>query len=469
MSSPLGAPVISRYRMPEFEVSGRTSVSEQDIISFDNMFKGFLEAEHERFLMPPLFLLDISKKPVPAEAQKEIKAIPVEDFTVTLVGHPIDLLTIYSCGVHEVTHMRQLSHLEVMRNYADAELAIYSLISVFKATIGRTLDSVLRSSMGQRIEGLAVDSTEFRNLVINMRQSTPYLPFKLDRDKLVLLESVSLLNQLLALEKPEVKTLESYVKTNIRSNINARIMKTLTEDPKKSFYLEAIGLASSLSEILPKSYLTLMLYASHLTGFGAQDLLITANRLAREESKTRALASMEKEVESGGNRLELLFEYNIFDYEDLVRHKEKLLEIIDDALKICRKGKPFDRLNYVRQKINNIKTPSELQFLTDGFSQTIFSQRLAPDQPPTHYLHANGVSYNKEDAMLFSSFFADLVIAVNILKALLDSLETGGNLRKAAEDAIRCPFRKAPQMRCVWKPECDHESVWFDALSGSSK
>lgn len=469
MTSPLGTSVTSRYRAPRIEVSWGASVSERDINMFEDIFKEFLGAEHERFLMPPLFILDISKKPVNTEARREIKIVPVDDTTVTLTGHPLVLLSSYSCGVHGVAHMCQLSHLEVMRRYVDAELAIYALTSVLKASISRTLDSVLKSGMGQSAEGLAIGSREFRNLIVNMKESIPYLPLKIDRDRLVLLESISLLEQLLAFGKPAVKNLKDSVKESIRKDINTRVMKILTEDLEKSLYLESLGLASSLNEILPESYLNLMLYASYLTGLGAQGLLSMAKNIAREENKVKVLAMVEKEAEGGGNRLDLVFEYNVFDYEDLVKHKENLLRIVDDALEICRKGRPYERLRYVRQKIDRIKTPPELQFLSDDFSQLIFSQSLAPNQPPTHYVHANSISYNRDAAVLFSSFFADLTIATNLLKALLDSLEKEGNLRKAAESAIVCPFRKAPQMRCVWKPECEHEKTWFDALVSSSK
>lgn len=469
MASPLGTSVTSRYRVPEIEVSEGSSVSERDINMFEDIFKEFLKAEHARLLMPPLFILDVSKKPVDSEARREIKIVPVDDTTVTLTGNPLVLLSSYSCGVHGATHMCQLSHLEVMRRYVDAELAIYALTSVLKASISRTLDSVLKTGMGQSAEGLAVESTEFRNLIVNMKESIPYLPLKIDRDRLVLLESTSLLEQLLAFGKPAVKKLRDTVKENIRKDINTSVMNILTEDLEKALYLEALGLASSLSEILPESYLNLMLYASYLTDLGAQGLLSMARSIAREENKVKVLAMVEKEAEGGGNRLELVFEYNIFDYENLVKHKENLLKIIDDGLEICRKGRPYERLRHVRQKIDSAKTPIELQFLSDDFSQTIFSQSLAPNQPPTHYIHANSISGDRDTVFLFSSFFADLTIATNLLKALLDALEKGGNLRKAAEGAIVCPFRKAPQMRCVWKPECDHEKTWFDALVSSSK
>lgn len=466
MESPLGTSASSRYRAPEIEISEDASVSDRDINMFEDIFKEFLKAEHERLLIPPLFVLDISKKPLDAEARREIKIVPADDATVTLTGHPLVLLSSYSCGVHGATHMFQLSHLEVMRRYVDAELAIYALTSVLKASISRTLDSVLKTGMGQRSEGLAVESKEFRELIVNMKESIPYLPLKIDRDRLVLLESTSLLEQLLAFAKPPVKKLKDSVKEAIRKDIDTRVMKILTEYGE-SIYLESLGLASSLSEILPESYLNLMFYASYLTGLGAQGLLSMARNIAREENKVKVLAMVEREAEGGGNRLELVFEYNIFDYEEMVKHKENLIKIIDDALEICRKGRPYERLRYVRQKIDRVKTPQELQSLSDDFSQTIFSQSLAPNQPLTRYIHANSASYNKDAVNLFSSFFADLTIATNLLNALLGALEKGGDLKKAAESAIVCPFRRAPQMRCVWKPECDHEKTWFDALTSS--
>ncbi|MBO3840002.1 MAG: hypothetical protein QXN75_01780 [Thermoproteota archaeon] len=465
MDSPQGTPVILKCRIPELEIEEGSSVSEQDIDMFENIFKEFLEAEHKRLLMPPLFILDVSKKLGSAEARREIKIVPLDDVTVALTGHPLILLTSYSSGIHGVAHIRQLSHLEVMRRYVDAELAIYALMSVLKTSISQGLESLVRSGIGKS-KGLSVESVEFRDLLFNMKESIPYLPFKIDRDRLILLESVSLLDQLLALEKPGVKKLRDNVKESIRNNINTRIVKILTADPEKSLYWESMELASSLSEILPESYLNVMLYASYFTDLGAQGLLSLASKIAKQENKVKVLAIVEKEAKGGGNRLELVFEYNIFDYEDLVRHKENLLRIIDDALEICRKGRPSDRMRYIRNKIDSAKAPSELQMLCDNFSQTIFSQSLAPNQPPTYYIHANGFSYNKEDVMLFSSFFADLTITLNVLNTMLDSLESGGNLKKAIESAIRCPFRRAPQMKCVWKPECDHERVWFDAIYG---
>ncbi|MEM2351216.1 MAG: hypothetical protein QXT26_02295 [Thermoproteota archaeon] len=433
---------------------------------FEDIFKEFLEAEHKKLLMPPLFILDISRKLGSAETRREIKIVPLDDTTVMLTGHPLVLLTSHSSGIHGITHIRQLSHLEVMRKYVDAELAIYALMSVLKTSISRGIESLVRSGIG-RSEDLSVESIEFKNLLVNMKESIPYLPFRMDRDKLVLLESVSLLDQLLVLEKPWVKKLRGSVRESIRNNINTGIMKILTEDPNKSLYWESIELASSLSEMLPESYLNVMLYASFFTDLGAKGLLSLADKIAKQESKVKVLAMVEREAEGGGNRMELVFEYNVFDYEDLVKHKENLLRVIDDALEICKKGRPSDRLRHIRKKVDSAKTPSELQVLSDSFSQIIFSQSLASDQPPTYYIHANGFSYNKEDVMLFSSFFADLTITLNILNAMLDSWEKGGNLKKAIESAIRCPFRRAPQMKCVWKPECDHEKVWFDAIYGS--
>jgi hypothetical protein len=464
MASPR-TPIDPRYRIPELEISKGVDISEQGINTFEDIFRKFLEIEHKKSLMPPSFLLDISKESE-SEIQKEIKILPTDDITVTLTGYPLALLTTYSCGMHGMTHMRQLSHLEVMRRYVEAELVIYALISILKTSISQGIESLVKSGIG-KFEGSLAESSELRNLVVNMRRSLSYLPFTIDRDRIVLLESVPLLDQLLALEKPEVKEFGSLLKESVKNSVNKRIMKVLTDDPEKSLYLESIELASRLSEILPKSYLNLLLYASHFTGLGAQGVLSMASELAREESKVKVLAMVEKEAEGGGNRLELVFEYNIFDYEELVKHKENLLGIIDDALEICKKGRSFERLKYIRRKVDGIKAPSELQFLSDDFSCIIFSQSLAPNQPPAYYIHAGGSSCNRENVMLFSSFFADLIIAVNVLNALMDSLEKGGDLKKAVEGSIRCPFRRAPQMKCVWKTECEHEKTWFDAIYGT--
>jgi len=466
MDPPQGSPIILKWRVPELELSEGAGELGQDINMFEDIFKDFLETEHEKLFMPPLFVLDIStKKTEPTGALKEIKIVPVDDTTVTLTGNPLVLLASYSSGIHGVAHIRQLSHLEVMRRYVDAELAIYALMSVLKTSISQGIESLVRSGIGKS-ESLPVESMEFKNILVNMRESIPYLPLKIDEDRLILLESISLLNQLLALEKPEVKKLRDTVKESVRSNINTRVMKMLTGAPAKSLYWESIELASSLSEILPDSYFNLMLYASYLTDLGAQGLLSLANKIAKQENKVKVLAMVEKEAEGGGDRLELVFEYNVFDYEDLVKHKERLLRIIDDALGICKKGRPSERLKYIRSKIESVKVPSELQNMCDNFSQTIFSQSIAPGQPPVYFIHVNGFSYNKEDAMLFSSFFADLNITLNVLNAMLNTLEKGGDLKKAVENAIRCPFRRAPQMKCVWKPECDHEKLWLDSIYG---
>ncbi|MEM2246667.1 MAG: hypothetical protein QXM51_00845 [Thermoproteota archaeon] len=459
MSSPLETAV--DYRMPEVNVIGGGDIAEHDLNILENIFKRFFENEYEKILMPPLFILDISEDAELSKAKKETKIIPVNENTVTLAGYPYILLVLNSCGAHGIVHMRQLSRIEMMQKYVDAEVTIYSLMSILKASMGRGIGSLVKFDIEESDRNLILEGTEFRRLIENMRETLPYTPFRIDRDKLVLLESMSLLNQFLALEKPEIRKIRGLSK-NISDEIHNRIMKILMEDSEKSLYLESIGLISTLSEILPNTYLNLLFYASFLTNLGAQGLLSLAKSIACEEKKVKVLAMVEREVESGGNRLELIFEYDIFDYENFVKHKENLIRIIDEGLEICRKGRPFNRLNYVRQKLDSVKTPSELQFFSDSFSQTIFSSSPSSDQIPIYYIHSNGSSCKKEEAMLFSSFFADYIIATNILNALSTSKE--GNIKGIVKNAIRCPFRRAPQMKCVWNPECEHEKAWLDFI-----
>lgn len=467
MSSPQGTPAISKWRLPDLELSRAPAVSEQDINIFEDMFKEFLETEHKILLAPPSFLLNVPTKPTSTKDQREIKIIPINDITVMLAGHPIDLLTLYSCNIHELFHIGQMSHLEVMRKYVDVELAIYALFSILRASMGRTLESVVKFDLGGKKPGdLSFDSPEFEDIIMNMRKTFPYLPLKMDRDIMILLESIPMLNQLLALEKPGVKKLRGVLKESIHSSVSSKVMDIISKDPKKSLYLESVAFTSALSEILPGSYLELLLYASYLTGLGAQGLISLASKIAKQESKVKVLTMVKREVEGGGNCLELVFEYNVFEYEEFVRHKDGLLRIINDALEICKKGGPFNRLRYLRQRIDNAKTPSELQSLTNSFSYTIFSKSLAPDQLPTYYIHTNGLSQNREEVLLFLSFFADLTIAINILNALVESLEKGGSLKKTIENAIRCPLKRAPQMKCVWNPECEHEKFWLDSIYG---
>jgi len=461
MNSPLETSPID-YRIPEVEIIGEPDFSEQEIDIFRNLFKKFFKTEYEKSLLTPLFILDISEDVTSSKARKETRIIPVNDTTVMLTGHPSILLILYSCGVHGIAHIRHLSHMEVMRRYVDAELTIYSLMSLLKASMGKGIDFIVKTGM-RGVKDLESESIELTNIVESMKKALPYMPFKADRDKLVLLESIPLLNQLLILENPRVKKFESFRKKNVSDRMHTVIMNVLTEDPEKSLYLESIGLASTLSEILPKTYLNLLFYASYMSDLGAQGLLSLAKTIACEEKKVKALIMVEKEAEGGGNRLELVFEYNVFNYEDFINHKEKLLKIIDEGLEICRKGLPFRRLNYVRQKLDEVKNPSELQLFSDSFSQTIFSSSVSPDQLPMYYIHSNGFSYKKEDAFLFASFFADYVITVNILNALSASRE--GGVKKIVRNAVRCPFRKTPQMKCVWNPECEHEKAWLDILS----
>ncbi|MDW8034047.1 MAG: hypothetical protein RMI79_03815 [Nitrososphaerota archaeon] len=460
MNSPLETPTID-YRMPEVNTIGEFDITEQDLNILENIFKRFFETEYEKLLMPPLFAIEISENSISLKAKRETKIVPTNDNTVILTGHPCILLVLNSYGVHGITHMRQMSRIEVMQKYIDAEVAIYSLMSILKASMGKSIGSLVKLGMEQGDKSFKLEDIELEEIIENIRKALPYMPFRIDRDKLVLLESISLLNQFLTLEKPEVKKLRGF-KKNISDSIHTRIMKILTEDVEKSIYLESIGLVSALSEILPKTYLNLLFYAGFLTNLGAQGILSLAKSIACEEKKVKVLAMLEREVESGGNRLELMFEYNVFDYENFVNHKENLIRIIDDGLEICRRGRPFQRLKYVRQKLDSIKTPSELQLFSDSFSQTIFSSSPSPEQPPIYYIHSNGSSCNREDAMLFSSLFADYLIATNILNALSGS--RNGNTRNILKNAIRCPFRRAPQMKCVWNPECEHEKEWLDFI-----
>ncbi|MEM2088793.1 MAG: hypothetical protein QXF52_09035 [Thermoproteota archaeon] len=463
------------YRLPRFEISGGTSTaSQQDIAYSESVFRSFLELEHSRLLIPPLCILNVFGGTTTLEAQKSaglppgamVQAVPIDDVTITLNGKPADLLTVYSCEVHETTHLYQMSHLEVMNKYTSTEVLIYTLKSLLKAAAGQTAGS-LDLGGGRIIRGLLFGSIEFRKLVTDIKEVFPYLPLRIDRDKLVLLESYPLLVQMKAIEFPEVDVLRSAIADRLRSDINTRVIRILGEEPDKSLYSEAMGLAYSLHEILPKSYVTLLVYSNYLTGLGAQGLLEMAQKLVHDENKVRILVGVENEVESGGDPLTLAFDHDVFNYEDFIKHKENLLKIIDDALKICNTDKPFNRLSHIRQKIETIKTPSELRYLAAGFSQNVFSQRLALNQPPTYYFHANGVSYDKEEVMLFNSFFADLAIAVNVLKNLIDALEKGQDVRTAIKSAIRCPLKRAPQMRCISSPECEHEKTWLDAISGS--
>ncbi|MBO3840069.1 MAG: hypothetical protein QXN75_03895 [Thermoproteota archaeon] len=452
------------YRLPRFELSaGASYASDKDLENSQKVLNSFLDLEHNKLLMPPFCIINVFSEMVAMDAYKSggvsapvVQVVPIDETTVTLSGRPMDLLTIYSCGIHETTHMYQISHLEVMSKYVSAEVLIYTLISLVKAASS--------GGSGGAKKGLTFGSIEFRKLVSDIREALPYLPLKINRDVMVLLESFPLLVQMRVVEFPEVDMLRASVEDRFRSAVNVSLMKLLKEDSTKSIYSEALDLAYTLHEILPKSYITLLIYSNYLTGIGAQELLRMAQTLVHDERKVKVLAGVESEVESSSDPLALAFERDVFSYDDFIKHKEALLKIIDDALQICSGGRAFNRLNYLRQKIDSVKTPLELRYLASSFSQNIFSQRLAPNHPPTYYFHANGSSYSKDDVLLFSSFFADLIIAVNIIKSILDALENGRDVRSAIRSVIRCPLKRAPQMKCVSSLECEHEKTWSEII-----
>ncbi|MEM3712884.1 MAG: hypothetical protein QXR97_05045 [Thermoproteota archaeon] len=452
------------YRLPRFEISaGAGSPSDKDLESSQKVLNSFLEVEHSRLLIPPFCIINVFSEMAALEARKSggasgpiVQVVPVDETTVTLSGKPMDLLTVYSSGMHETTHMYQISHLEVLNKYVSAEVLIYTLNSLIKTASSGGAGGVKKS--------LSFGSMEFRKLITDIRDTFPYLPLKIDRDVMVLLESFPLLVQMRIMEFPEVDMLRTSVEDRFRSAINAGLMKVFKEDSTKSIYSEAMDLVYTLYEILPKSYATLLVYSNYLTGIGAKKLLEMAQILVQDEKKIRVLAGVESEVDGSGDPLALAFERDVFSYEDFIKHKESLLKVIDDALQVCSSGRAFSRLNYLRQKIDSVKAPLELRYLAASFSQNVFSQRLAPNQPPTYYFHANGSSYNKDDVLLFTSFFADLVIAVNVLKSLTDALENGKDVRNAIRSVIRCPLKRAPQMKCASSSECEHEKAWLEII-----
>ncbi|MEM2615015.1 MAG: hypothetical protein QXO15_12450 [Nitrososphaerota archaeon] len=424
----------------------------------------FLEMEHSKLMIPPFCIINVFSEVAALEAHKSggvlgpiVQVIPVDEITVTLSGKPIDLLTVYSLCMHETTHMYQISHLEVMSKYVSTEVLIYTLNSLIKVASSGGASGVKK--------GLSFGSMEFRKLIKDIRDTFPYLPFKIDRDIMVLLESFPLLVQMRIMEFPEVDIFKVSIEDRLRSAINASLIKIFKEDQTKSIYSEAMDLVYTLYEMLPKSYATLLVYSNYLTGIGAKELLKMAQILVRDERKIKILAGVESEVESSSNDpLALAFERDVFSYEDFIKHKESLLKIIDGALQICNSGRAFSRLNYLRQKIDSVKAPLELRYLASSFSQNIFSQRMVLNQPPTYYFHANGSSYDRDEMLLFTSFFADLVIAVNIIKALTDAFESGKDIRNAISSAIRCPLKRAPQMKCASSSECEHEKFWLESI-----
>ncbi|MGQ9596579.1 MAG: hypothetical protein ACUVQY_07770 [Thermoproteota archaeon] len=439
-------------RPPRFEISGEASViSEEDVAYFEGIFKGFLEIEYRKLLIPPLCILNVFGGTITLEVQKSAglpfgatgQVASIDDSTVMLSGKPMDLLSMYSCAVHETAHMYQMSHLEVMNRYVSAEVLIHTLKSLLRTAASQTASSPELEEV-KNIRGLLFGSIKFRKLVNDIREVFPYFPLKIDKDKLILLESLPLLVQIGATESPEIEVLKGSVEKSLRNNINSRVIKILEEDPTKSLYLEAIGLVYSLHEMFSKSYMTLLIYSNYLTGLGAQDLLKMAHGLAHDENKMKTLVKVENEVESGGDPLTLAFENGVLNHGDFIKHKDELLRMIDDALKICSSGNAFNRLSYIRKRIDVVKAPSELRYMVAGFSQNVFSQHLSLDQPPTYYLHANGVSYDKDGVALFNSFFVDLMITVNILKSLVNALEKGLDIKNAIKSAISCPLKRAP-------------------------
>jgi len=442
------------YRLPRFELTPEASpASGQDLAHSENVLKSFIEIEHSKLLMPPLCIINVfsgftTTQTLPGAI---VQVIPVDDVTVTLSGKPMDLLIVYSCSIHETTHMYQINHLEAMRKYTSAEVLIHTLKSLIRAASGKST-------------GLTFGSLEFRKLINEINEIFPFFPLKIDRDILILLEAFPLLVQMRAIEFPEVNILKEFVADSIRGEMNVRLMKMLNEDPAKSIYSEALGLTHALHELLPKSYVTMLVYSNYLTDLGAQGLLQMARVLVKDERKIKILAGFENEIESGGDPLTLAFEQDLLSFEDFINHKENLLKIIDDALKICNTGEGFNRLNYMRQKIDSVKTPLELSYLASSFSQNVFSQRLAPSHPPTYYFHANGPSYDKDGVLLFSSFFADLVITVNIIKSTINALENGKDVRSTIKSVIRCPLKRAPQMKCASSLECGHEKTWLEII-----
>ncbi|MBO3769072.1 MAG: hypothetical protein JTT15_01495 [Candidatus Brockarchaeota archaeon] len=453
------------YRLPRFEISaGAGSPSQKDLENSQKVLNSFLELEHSKLLIPPFCIINVFSELAALEAHKSggvsgpiVQVVPVDEATVTLSGKPMDLLTVYSSCMHETTHMYQISHLEVMNKYVSAEVLIYTLNSLIKTASSGGAGGVKK--------GLSFGSIEFRKLITDIKEAFPYLPLKIDRDIMVLLESFPLLVQMRIMEFPEVDIFRTFIEDRFRSAINAGLMKVFKEDSTKSIYSEAMDLVYTLYEMLPKSYSTLLVYSNYLTGIGAKELIKMVQVLVRDERKIRVLAGVESEVDSSSSDpLALAFERDVFSYEDFIKHKESLLKVIDDALQICSSGRAFSRLNYLRQKIDAVKAPLELRYLASSFSQNVFSQRLAPNQPPTYYFHANGSSYNKDDVMLFTSFFADLVIAVNILKSLMDALENGRDVRNAIRSVIRCPLKRAPQMKCASSSECEHEKTWLEIV-----
>jgi len=452
------------YRLPRFELTaGANPATEQDLAYSENVLKSFIEIEHSKLLIPPLCIINVFSGFTTTQTLlgPVVQVIPVDDVTVTLSGKPMDLLTVYSCSIHETTHMYQISHLEVMSKYTSAEVLIHTLKSLIRAASGKGAGY---SKPGKSAADLTFGSLKFKKLINEINEIFPFLPLKINRDILILLEAFPLLVQMRVIEFPEVNILKEFVADSVRGEINMRLMKMLNEDPDKSIYSEALGLVYALHELLPKSYVTMLVYSNYLTGLGAQGILQMARMLIKDERKIKILAGFESEAESGGDPLALAFEQDLFSFEDFINHKENLLKIIDDALKICNTGEEFNRLNYIRQKIDSVKTPLELRYLASSFSQNIFSQRLAPNHPPTYYFHANGPSYSKDDVLLFSSLFADLVIAVNVIKSVINALESGKDVRSAIKSVIRCPLKRAPQMKCASSLECEHEKTWLEII-----
>lgn len=452
------------YRLPRFELAAEASpASVQDLAYSENVLNSFIDVEHTKLLAPPLCILNvfgsfITTQTLPGAV---VQVIPVDDVTVTLSGRPIDLLTVYSCSIHEATHMYQISHLEVMGKYASAEVLIHTIKSLIKTASGKTISYL---DFFKSARDLTFGSAEFKKLINEIREIFPFFPLKIDKDILILLEAFPLLVQMRVIEFPEVSILKEFVADSIRGEMNGRLIRMINKDSAKSLYLEALGLVSGLHEMLPKSYVTMLIYSNYLTGLGAQGLLKMAYALVKDERKVKILAGVESEVESGGDMLNLAFEQDLFSLEDFVKHKESLLNIISEALGICSSGGGFKRLNYIKQKIDSVKTPSELRYLASDFSLNVFSQRLDPRHPSTYYFHANGPSYDKDGVLLFTSFFADLVITVNVIRALIDAFESGKDIRSAISSAIRCPLKRAPQMKCASSVECEHEKTWLEII-----
>jgi len=449
-----------------FEVEVNSSLESEPYLIYG--LTSMLHVRREIELIDIPIIRGLTFNPVSIVRVPWVKLEPTGPYSLKTIGRPVSMLWTFSTEAHESVHLEQIMHKSLLDAYILSERAI------------NRFRRIIRDGKCEEILEI------LRNLIILTEAGIYFNPLKIEEDKLSLLEFNPLFHQLSFLQSLTREIIDIREElANLKLVIGVENLKKLREQflsnvIKSKYHRDAFKFSSQIRNIASDFYgyhklrvlffyHVLICYLDSFTDFGKSDALKLFEKIKNDHNILRYIKEIESEEdiiemegdliidEIGTGSLSSDLERYVGERLNFYAYRSGVLEEITECLENLE-GFSQGRVKTLKEAIERSERPS--QFINEVRKWIIV---ILKDQDSRLYLRGHNI-VEPQYASLMLSFYSDLYICTNILNSVKKVFREGGDPWEAMEEAIVCPFRNAPQMKCVNKNECEHERPWLDAV-----